>query len=198
LAERYLTKHGGCAIVCGAAPSLFEDLQAARELRPDAVLLGVNNVAAMVNGIEHIWTQHSDHAPMFKSNAPHIKVHARPRQFTNGGGMWFLPAADHKWAAVDYVWPTLTWVGGSSGVAGALWARHGMSFDEVILAGVPLAGSRYAKAYPSVPTKEDGSWAESHQLEQWIDQLRGHQARGKTENIFSMSGRTRDVLGAPA
>jgi hypothetical protein len=173
-------------------------LNAARQLRPDATLLGVNNVAAMVDGIEHIWTQHSDHAPMFKANASHIKVHARPRQYRNGGGLWFLPASDRAWAAVDYVWPELTWVGGSSGVAAALWARHGMGFDEVILAGVPLEGLRYAEPYPSVPTKEGGAWAEEHQLVQWYEQLRGHQERGKTEGVYSMSGRTREVLGAPA
>jgi hypothetical protein len=152
----------------------------------------------MVDGIEHIWTQHGDHAQMFKKNAPHIRVHARPRIFSSGRGMWMLPVSDPLWAYVDYAWKDLTWVSGSSGVAGALWARHGMGFDEVIICGAPLEGVRYSEHYLSKPTKENGAWAEEHQLVQWYEQVRGHQERGMTEGIFSMSGRTREVLGAPA
>jgi hypothetical protein len=151
----------------------------------------------MISGIEHVWTQHGDHAQMFKKNAPHIKIHARPRIFSSGRGLWMLPVSDPLWAFIDFVWKDLTWVSGSGGVAGALWARHGMGFDEVIMAGVPLEGLRYAEAYPSKPTKENGQWAEDNQLVHWLEQLAGHQTRGKTENIFSMSGETRKLLGGP-
>jgi hypothetical protein len=174
-------------------------MEKALELRPGATILGVNNAAAMIPEIEHVWTQHAEHADMFKAEAGRkIYVHSRSKRFTNGGGIWMLAVPDHKFAAVDYVWPNLGWVAGSSGVAGALWARHGMGFDEVIIAGAPLSHDSlvYADQYPSKPTK-NGKFSETTQLDHWIGMLRSHKEAGKTEGIFSMSGRTRHVLGAP-
>lgn len=200
MAEIYGTKHKGRAIVCGAAPCVFEDVKIARALWPDAILLGVNNAAAMFPEIEHIWTQHGDHAQMFKEHAGRkIYVHARPRKFSNGGGLWLLPVPKEKWKFVDYKWPTLTWVAGSSGVAGALWAKHGMGFDEVILAGVPLSVDSlvYSDKYTSKPTKDGGTFADWNQVEHWAEILRDHKAKGKTEGIYSVSGETNKILGMP-
>lgn len=153
----------------------------------------------MIPEIEHVWTQHAEHADMFKEAAGrNIYIHSRPKRFTNGGGIWMLAVPGHKFAAVDYVWPQLGWVAGSSGVAGALWARHGMGFDEVIIAGAPLSHDSlvYSDKYPSKPTKA-GKFSEANQLDHWIGMLRSHKDAGKTDGIFSMSGRTRQVLGAP-
>lgn len=200
MAVRYGEKHRGCAIICGAAPSLFEDLEKAKSLRPDATILGVNNVSPLVPEVTHIWTQHADHAEMFKEKAGRqIFVHSRPRQFNNGAGIWKLPVPDHKWAFVDYVWPDLSWVSGSSGVAGALWAKHGMGFDEVIMVGITLsnASRKYVGAYPSKPTKNDNNFAEDTQVDHWLRILKNIQLDGKTEGIYSMSGATRKVLGEP-
>ena len=200
MAARYEAKHSGCAIICGAAPCVFDDLKAALELRPDADILGVNNAAAMIPDIEHVWTQHGDHAQMYKEKAGRqIYVHARPRHYSNGGGTWLLPVADHKWKYVDYVWPTLAWVAGSSGVAGALWARHGMGYDEVIMAGVPLEVTTltYSDQYASKPTKDGNAFAEANQVEHWSAILRGHVANGVTGGIYSMSGETAKILGRP-
>lgn len=185
--------------MCGAAPCVFEDLEFARALRPGSTILGVNNAAAMIAEIEHVWTQHAEHAEQFKHAAGRkIFVHSRSKRFTNGGGIWFLAVPKHKFAAVDYIWPELGWVAGSSGVAGALWARHGMGFDEVIIAGAPLSQNVliYSDKYPSKPTKGTG-FAEPNQVDHWIQMLKHHKAAGKTNGIFSMSGATRNILGAP-
>jgi hypothetical protein len=40
--QRYEVKHRGTAIVCGSAPCVFEDLENAKKLRPNATILGVN------------------------------------------------------------------------------------------------------------------------------------------------------------
>lgn len=154
----------------------------------------------MIPQIEHVWTQHAEHAEMFKTAAGRqIYVHSRTKRFTNGGGIWMLAVPDHKFAAVDYVWPELGWVAGSSGVAGALWARHGMGFDEVIIAGAPLSQGNliYSDRYPSKPTKAGGTFAEANQVVHWIAMLREHKKAGKTDGIFSMSGATQEILGAP-
>lgn len=139
----------------------------------------------MIQEIEHIWTQHNNEAGQFKKAAGRpIFVHARSGIMGND---------------VDYEWPELNWVSGSSGVAAALWAKHGMGYDEVIMAGVPLEVQSlfYVDGYPSVPTKTDGHFADWNQVEHWAEILRGHVKAGKTPGIYSMSGETAKILGRP-
>ena len=180
--DRYSVKHEGAAIICGSAPCVFEDLERALLLRPRAIIVGVNNAASMVSSIEHVWTQHNNLAKEYKDNA-RVKVHGR----ANVMGDW-----------TDYVWPSLNWVCGSSGVAGALWAKHGLGFDEIIMAGIPLNREvlDYNKMYPSKYTKTDG-FATSGQVDHWISHLRTFKEQGKTEGIYSMSGTTASILGKP-
>jgi hypothetical protein len=84
-------------------------------------------------------------------------------------------------------------------VAGGLWAKHGMGFNEVILAGVPLSVNNlgYSDKYTSKPTKDGGNFAEWNQVEHWAEILRGHKERGFTEGIYSVSGETNKILGMP-
>jgi hypothetical protein len=182
--SRYTTKHSGTAILCGSAPCVFEDLEKARAMRPGAVVLGVNNTPAMIPEIEHIWTQHNNLAQQFKDNAKRkIFVHGR---------------ACIMGDFADYIWPSLDWVNGSSGVAGALWAKIGMGFDEVIMAGIPLSRLElhYAEQYPSKYTKNTG-FATENQVDQWIGHLNMHINNGLTKGIYSMSGTTAYYLGQP-
>ena len=196
----YSTKHRGCAIICGASPSLFEDLEAARQLRPDATILGVKYAASLVPEIEHIWTQHGEMTLLIRTaaNRP-IIVHARPKTLqTTKGTAWHIPCKKEAYEAIDYIWPSLSYAVGSSGVAGALWARHGMGFDEVIMAGIGLTVSdkNYAAGYPNKYSKPEG-YASSDQIDNWVRILKQHQQEGRTEGIFSMSGKTKNILGAP-
>jgi hypothetical protein len=200
LPVEYGVKHGGCAIICGASPSLFEDLEAARKLRPDATILGVKYAASLVPEIEHIWTQHGEMTLKIRAaaNRP-IIVHARPKALqTAKGTVWHIPYRQEAYEAIDYIWPSLSFAVGSSGVAGALWARHGMGFDEVIMAGIGLsAGQRsYASGYPNKFSQNDG-YARSDQIDNWVRILKKHHEESRTQGIFSMSGKTRDILGAP-
>lgn len=193
-------KHGGCAILCGASPSLFEDLEAARQLRPDATILGVKYAASLVPEIEHIWTQHGEMTLKIRAaaNRP-IIVHARPKTLqTAKGTVWHIPYKKEAYQAIDYIWPSLSYAVGSSGVAGALWARHGMGFDEVIMAGIGLSSrlATYAAGYPN-KLSQGTAYARTDQIDNWVRILRRHQEDGRTNGIFSMSGRTRDILGAP-
>lgn len=180
--DRYSVKHEGAAIICGSAPCVFEDLEKALALRPYAIVLGVNNAGSMIPSIEHVWTQHNNLAKQYKDKA-NVKVHGR----ANIMGDW-----------TDYIWPSLNWVCGSSGVAGALWAKYGMGFDEVIMAGIPLNREvlTYNEKYPSQYTKVEG-FATGDQVEHWIGHLKAFKEQGKTEGIYSMSGTTAAILGKP-
>lgn len=186
--------------MCGAAPSLFEDLEAARKLRPEATILGVKYSSSLVPEIEHVWTQHGEMTLLIKAAAKRpIFVHARPRMIqTARGTHWYIPYQAEAFAAIDYVWPSLPQAKGSSGIAGAMWARHGMGFDEVILAGIGLShGDReYAKGYPNKYQKGD-AYASREQVDNWLNILRSHIDAGSTQGIYSMSGATAKLLGKP-
>jgi hypothetical protein len=200
LPVEYAVKHRGCAIICGASTSLFEDLEAARKLRPEATILGVKYTASLVPEIEHIWTQHGEMTLRIRAavNRP-IIVHARPKALqTAKGTVWHIPYKREAYDSIDYIWPSLSFATGSSGVAGAMWARHGMGFDEVIMAGIGLttADKSYTAGYPNKYSKGD-SYASTDQIDNWVRILKKHQEDGKTEGIFSMSGKTRNILGEP-
>lgn len=186
--------------MCGAAPSLFEDLEKARQLRPDATILGVKYAASLVPEIEHIWTQHGEMTLLIKAAAGRpIFVHARPRMIQSARGMvWHLPYKKEAFEAIDYVWPSLPMAKGSSGIAGALWARHGMGFDEVILAGIGLShGNRkYVQGYPNKYQKPN-AFADENQVDNWLNILKGHISEGRMQGVYSMSGATAKLLGEP-
>lgn len=198
--REYPTKHGGCAIICGAAPSLFDELAEAKKLRPDATILGVKHAAALIPEIEHIWTQHGEMTLKIKESAGRkIYVHARPRMIQSPSGIkWFVPHSKEAYEAIDYIWPDLGWAKGSSGVAGAMWARHGMGFDEVIMAGINLNqdDKKYAKSYPN-KYQCGFCYATDNQVENWLRLLGKHIEDGKTQGVYSMGGNTKKMLGFP-
>jgi hypothetical protein len=201
MAELYTVKHKGCAILCGAAPCLFEDLAEAKKARPSATVLGIKFVASLVPEIEHVWSQHIELVAKIKKAAGRaIKVHTRPRRHQHASApMWFYPANKESLAAVDYEWPDLHWVAGSSGFAGALWARHGMGFDEVIMAGIPMdqKSRQYVSGYGQKPKFDNNAYANENQVLHWLQIVKDFKESGKANGIYSMSGKTQKLLGAP-
>jgi hypothetical protein len=177
--QQYEVRHKGPAIICGSAPSVFVDLEKAKQLRPGAVVLGVNEVPGMVDGIEHIWTQHNNMAERFRSLGE-FKIHAR------AGIM----------GDVDYWWPELVGMKGSSGMVGALWARA-MGFDEVIMAGIPLSTSEqmYSEKYPGASKKY--VFATEANILNWQSLALDHKKQGRAGGIYSMSGYTKQIFGPP-
>jgi hypothetical protein len=196
----YTEKHEGCAIICGAAPCLFEDLAEAKKIRPNATVLGVKFAASLVPEIEHIWTQHGEMTIKIKKAAGRkIYVHARPRSFQSPSGtMWFVPHSKESYDSIDYAWENLHFCVGSSGVAGALWAKHGMGFDEVIMAGITLSqkDSKYVAGYPN-KYLTGSDYATAAQIDNWLGILKGHVNAGRMSGVYSMSGSTSKILGTP-
>lgn len=196
--RRYSVKHGGAALVVGYAPPVYEDVVAALRLRPNAVLLGVKYSCALFKEIEHVWTQHLEQAKDIRKKAlGPVYIHGRPREFQRNviratpGENWML----------DFVWPDLRWIYGSSGFGAALWARWGLGFDEVILCGVPMEFGGYALQMNGIKKPQAAfgrSFAERDVLDRWKGVIQGFIADGRAAGITSMSGWTREVLGAPA
>lgn len=76
-----------------------------------------------------------------------------------------------------------------------------MGFDEVILCGVPLDPGGYAPEIAAFkkPAGDRGqSFTDLPVLERWRGVIAEFAATGKTAGIRSMSGWTRDALGAPS
>lgn len=180
--QSYDVRHQGPAIICGGALCVFEDLENALKLHPQATILGVNNVAAMVPQIDHVWTQHNNFAQEYKLKAGRpIKVHARAGIMGND---------------VDYWWGSMVGMKGSSGVVAAIWAKA-MGFDTVILAGIPMSQQMavYTDQYPGKTS--DGTFANPGNIEHWQRFLRIHKDLGRMDGVTSMSGYTQQILGAP-
>lgn len=180
----------------GYAPSVHADVDAARRLRPAAPLLGVKYAVLLYQEIEHVWTQHIEQAPDIRARAARqIFIHSRRHRDQR------RRVALGREAAVDFVWPQLAWIYGGSGFTAALWARHGMGFDEVILCGVPLeAGGYTPEILPIKPLRGDGgrSFVDPPALTRWQRVIEGYVKDGRAAGITSMSGWTRSILGAPA
>lgn len=160
-------------------------------MRPNADVLGCNLVPAMIPEIKKTWTQEATkNGRMIRSHvAEDVEIHtyAMPQ-----------PGLEHLYQA-DYVWPELSWICGTSGFGAGLWAKHGLGYDEVILAGVPLDRSIkvYRSEYKSPFNNPEMPFASDELFEHWYHQIKAHRSKGRTESIFSMSGATMYLLGAP-
>jgi hypothetical protein len=73
-----------------------------------------------------------------------------------------------------------------------------MGFEEVIMAGITLSveDQKYAQGYPNKYSQHAG-YARADQIDNWVRVLKRHQEEGLTMGIYSMSGKTKDLLGAP-
>ena len=73
-----------------------------------------------------------------------------------------------------------------------------IGFDEVIACGIPLEQTGYVEGYREVP---DGEFSGKKQMTATLQQRRKSWAdcctAGHMRGIYSMSGATRNILGAP-
>jgi hypothetical protein len=184
--------------VVGYAPSVYQDVEAARRLRPNAMMLGVKYSCVLFPEIEHVWTQHLEQAKDIRAKAGRgIAIHGRPKMHQSRRIRWITAGKDSD---LDFAWPDLHWIYGSSGFGAALWARHGMGFDDVILCGVPMERGGYVAdiaAFKKPQADRGRSFAQPDVLQRWKGVIQGFAADGRAAGITSMSGWTREVLGAP-
>jgi hypothetical protein len=161
-------------------------------------MLGVKYAASLYREIEHVWTQHLEQATDIKARAGRpIFIHSRPSRMHRK--LRFVDGNRGE-VDIDYVWPELAWVSGSSGFSAALWARHGMGFDEVILCGIPLDSGGYTAEigdWKLLQGDKKTSFVNATVLDSYRSTVAVCRNAGKTEGIVSMSGWTRQELGAP-
>jgi hypothetical protein len=181
----YEPRHSGPLLVVGPAPSVHEDLAAARGLYSGAKLAAVNAGAQLVVA-DFLVSQHPDILALMRDWQLRL-FGARPSTHCPGG------EAPRTGPAVDYCW-----IRGSSGATsawGAVRVGKAMGFSPIVLCGCPLTGGDgYAMPWPkggvgTTPAK-DGL------IQSYQERLRVA-AKAEGQQVFSMSCYTRSVLGAP-
>jgi hypothetical protein len=198
MTKAYRTRHSGPAIVAGAAPSVFADVERVTRLFPSAPLYGANSAGALFpDRIEHIWTQHASCAPDIKRTAS-VYVHARSRTFQHRHLVETL--TDEQYAALDYEWPELDFIqSGTSGTVAAIWARR-LGHSPVIVCGVALdpASNVYAEGYPWPLRGMAGTvWQDPRgdTFDVWHQEVRDLAAAGHFDGVKAASGWLVEALG---
>lgn len=139
----YPTRHTGTALVCGFAPSLWGDLERARELRPDAKIIAVNRAATAIEAFAVFSLHHGKDKLGIWAQAQREKFNAQAEVHAHGS----LDNLEKKrgcYPYVDYWWPDARGTGTSSWAAAKLAAL--MGFEERILCGVLIERAPYADA----------------------------------------------------
>lgn len=179
----YPTRHSGPVLVCGNAWNLLEDVAAARRVDrlKDAPVIGVNGASAHVR-LDFLFSRHPQKLRKWRA-----KQAMRGHAFTvHSGGS--AEDASH-YPAVDYWWRDVGGQGTSTWSARKL-ARH-LGFDEVVLCGMPLEVGGYCR--DTVPAKHFRSKSKIKFYREGVAKdVSWH------DGVTSMSGWTRELLGAPA
>ncbi len=182
----YPGEHSGTVLVLGNGFTLHDDYARARELRPDAEVIAVNEACRFYRA-DHVYSYHygPSHLDMWfprqvEKFGPGAVCHSSP---------WHARdyAIPDEWGVVEYWWKRAG-ANGSSGWMATRLARL-MGFDEIILCGVPMASGTYS----------DGNMAKDFMKEKVV----AHYRRGIAEQtdyhagVYSMSGWTMELFGLP-
>lgn len=173
----YPHRHSGTCIVAGFAECLHADLEKAIALVGDVPIIALNAASGAVKALM-LFSQHPE---CFKSKRWIEKQQQFGNDFTvHARGEGTLPY-------VDYWWPT-------KGGGGSAWHARKVAaligFDRVVLCGCPL------EVGPYVGGHNIGGLMHRQDV---VDDL-FEQVRDDTQwhaGAYSMSGRTRDLLGEP-
>lgn len=203
-------------LVVGSAPCLFDDVERALKLRPFASMMLVNGACTAFENAEHMLAGHEEKAELFVRerkrvfpNAPAIKVHGC--------------CHPHRRQMMSEMFPSVTdWhphemgVGATSASKAAKIAFM-LGYTEVILCGCPMDQPGYfpgeAKVNQHIMCLRIGDHGNAFNLfkengkplpVQDARIIKGYRANlkllaaGEFKNrVFSMSGFTREQLGAP-
>lgn len=203
-------------LVVGSAPCLFEDVKRALHIRPFASLMLVNGACTAIENAEHVLAGHEEKAEFFARERRRVFPNAPP---------WRLHGCCHAhrkemmkgmFPSVTDWWPHEMGLGATSASKAAKIAFM-LGATEVILCGCPMDQPGYFEGEAKVPqhimclrigdhgksfnlTKADGSKLPVQEARI----IKGYRANLKLlaegefkGKVFSMSGFTRECLGAP-
>lgn len=179
-------RYKGTAIVLGCGPTVWEDL--ARLSGIEADIIAVNEVGIFLPQKPVHWV--SLHAECFQWMLPLRKDFIFDSNGLHMGGP-INTHSIHRCAGVMHVWPKLEVPPGDGGSALAA-CRIGfrLGYEREILAGIPLDGRRHFYDPPSFVSPVE--------FECYLGAFKGAARNEFRGRVTSMSGKTRELLGAPA
>lgn len=192
-------------LVVGSAPCAHDDLAAARALFPDGEVLLVNGACTMIEDAEHMLAGHTDRAEFFAATRREafpdrpIRIHAswaRHRQRRPE------PPFDKYPSVTQWHGPEVSSGATSAGKAALIGLALG--YDPVVLCGCPLDGSGYSfdEAYApydsSCQRVGDPKMQNRRTIVRYRERMKQLAETTFRGRVFSMSGYTKQVLGAPA
>jgi hypothetical protein len=197
-------------LVVGSAPCLFEDVEAALRLRPFASLMLVNGACTAMARAEHVLAGHEEKAEFFARERRRVFPNAPPWKLHACTNLNRATSAKQLFPSVTDWWPHEVGVGATSASKGAKLAFL-LGATEVILCGCPMNQPGYfageAKVPQHIACQRIGDHGIAKGLNIPVQQTRiikAYRERLKilaqTEfknRVFSMSGFTREQLGAP-
>ena len=189
-------------LAVGSAPCLHDDMRAAKLLYPDAEVMLINGACSVVECAEHVLSGHTDKAEFFARAREKAFPLASPWRLH---ATWMIrhPVPRDLYPSVTDWWGPEHSSGATSAGKAALIGMT-MGFDRIVLCGCPMDGSGYApgesdgipqlRACQRVgdPAKQQASTIRRYKKR--MAELAGTTFKGR---VFSMSGYTREVLGAP-
>lgn len=196
-------------LVVGSAPCLFDDLSRARALFWDAEYMLVNGACVAVECAEHVLAGHTAKAEQFARARREAFPLAMPWRLHASAS----PGQFKRSTPKETLYPSVTdWWGpeyrsGATSVGKAIQIGLAMSYGPVIVCGAPMDGSGYFPGESQIGAKIDHEKAcqrvgdaavqNRRTIQRYRDtfkHLAETQWKGK---VFSMSGFTKQCLGAP-
>lgn len=192
-------------LVVGSAPCLYDDLQKAKALFPDAEVMLVNGAGAAVESAGHLLAGHTAKAEEFARARREAFPFALP---------WKLHATmytrkqplERMYPSVDVWWPG-TFSSGATSAGKAALIGMAMGHELIVLCGCPMDGSGYFPGESTVgaairqeaacqrigdKTKQDRTL-----IRRYRDTMAKLAQTTFKDRVKSMSGFTKEVLGAP-
>lgn len=164
----------GLAVICGGGKTMWEDLEEVRSLTTKFDIIAVNVAGLVIMEAKHIYSMHTAQLSaisLFRKNeyCNHIAlVHA-------------IRKDEH----IDYAWRCT--VGASTSGLNAVALAKLLGYNKSVLCGVPMDGSGYFyKPTFNDTFKDDCRLKEIHCVKERLK-----------DQVKSMSGRTKEVLGYP-
>ena len=189
-------------LIVGSAPCALEDLSKAQALYPFADIMLVNGACTLVEDADHMLAGHTAKAEEF--------VAARRRAFPHAGRI-FVHAnwASRKRPPIAASFPSVThwWEGdvssGATSAGKAALIGIKMGYWPIVLCGCPMDGSGYHPGEGTL-TKDsscqrigDPKMQERRTIKRYREQMANLARTAFLGKVFSMSGFTKKVLGAP-
>lgn len=185
----YPRRHSGTVVIAGFANTLQDDLDRVAAARPGLPIIAVNKAA------EHIkaFAVYSFH---FERDKMGLWAPEQRKRFGDGfkvfgpGKKDWLAHNQRNYPYIDH-WAPSTASKGSSGWCAVRLAKL-LGFTEVILCGIPIEGRRYADKTQARYWQAGDTSAVKTFRKAILEDTQYH------TGTFSMSGWTRELLGAPS